>query len=97
MQTGLDAIATQISVSKSRANAILREAMRMDAQLGKQRQNGRRLQTIALQFNHHKILHKTVIIRTDIMESQIRIDGQSLSLSLVDQRNTIEAILNLTY
>ena len=97
MQTGLDAIATQISVSKSRANAILREAMRMDAQLGKQRQNGRRLQTIALQFNHHKILHKTVIIRTDIMESQVRVDGQSLSLCLIDQRNTIEAILNLTY
>ena len=32
MQTGLDAVATQVIVGKSRAYAVFRESMRMDAQ-----------------------------------------------------------------
>ena len=94
-QAGLDAVAAQTRVSEGRADAVLREAMWMDAQVAEFVQDGRRLVAVALELDDDEVAHRTLLACGDVIEAQVGIDGKTLGLGLVYQCDAVETVLDL--
>ena len=69
--------------------------MREDAQLEQFAEDGRRLQTIALEFDDDNVAHVAIDACGNIVEPQMGIDGKALCLAYIDERDAIETVLNL--
>ena len=95
MQAGLEAVAAQGLVGESRADAVLGEPVGMDAQLEQLGQDGRRLVTVALELDDDEVAHEAVVVGYEVVEPQVDIDGEALGLALVDEGDTVEAVLEV--
>ena len=69
--------------------------MRKDAQLEQFGKDGRRLEAIALQFDHDEVVHHALHTRRQVVETEVGVDGQAFGLGLIDEGDTIEVILEL--
>ena len=67
----------------------------MDSQFSKHRENGRWLQTIALQFDDGELGKRTFHTCGKILKREVGIDGEPLGHRLVHQRNAMETVLYL--
>ena len=65
----------------------------MDSQFSEHRENGRWLQTVALQFDDGKLRKRTFHTCNEILKREIGIDGEPLSHRLVHQRDAMETVL----
>ena len=95
MQAGLDAIAAQAAVGERRADAVFGEPVGEEAQLEQLGQDGRRLQPVALELDDDKLPHRAVDTCREIVKLQIGVDSEALGLSLIDEGDTVEVVLEL--
>ena len=68
----------------------------MDTQFEQTAEDRRRHITVALQLYDHDVVHRTAGVSRNVMEPQVRVDGETLGLALVHQGDTVEAVLQLT-
>ena len=66
-----------------------------DTQLEQLGKDGRWLESIALQLNHDEVVHPAIHTRRQIVETEIRVDRQTLGLGLVDEGDAVEVILKM--
>ena len=67
--------------------------MGFDAQFSQQREYRAVYVSIALEFYYHEIVRIIISLRLKIMEVYIKVDGQALSLGIVDERDTVKPVL----
>ena len=95
MQAWLQAVAMQCAVSKCRADAVFGEPATLYAQLVKHCEDGRRDSSVAFQFDDYDVMHRAAVTRGDVVEYQVRVDGETLGHTLVDECDAVEAVLKL--
>ena len=69
--------------------------MWMDAQVAEFAQNRRRLVAVTLELNDNKIAHRTLLACSDVIKTQVGVDGETLRLGLIHQCDAVETVLNL--
>ena len=91
-QLELEIIDAEALVRHHASDAILRESLRLDAQLAEEGENGRGHTAIALELNDDGIVHHAVGARLVVMELQSEVDGQTLRLAEIHQGDASETV-----
>ena len=67
----------------------------MDVQVAELAQDGRRLVAVTLELDDDEAVHRALPACGDVVETQVGVDGETLSLGLVHQRDAVETVLYL--
>ena len=67
--------------------------MRMYMQVAKFTQDGRGLVSVTFEFNDHDVAHVAFLSCGNIVEAQVRVDGETLRTGFVYQCDTVETVL----
>lgn len=94
MKPRLEAVNLERIVGERAPHAVFAEALRLDAHFAQYRQNGRGLSGVALQLYHHQLTQLVIILRIEIVELDIEIDGESFGFFLIHQCDALKSILD---
>ena len=92
-QSLLETVGFQIGVGKCLPHAVFTESVRLDAQLPQQFQDWRRHEPVALEFDDCQAGEVVTTVIGQVVETQVGVDGETLGARLVDQRDSVEAVL----
>jgi len=91
---GLEEVVLQVVVGGYRADAVLREAGGLYAQLPQQLKDGRENVAVALQLDDYQLTCACIAVGLMVMESDVEVNGQTLGLVIVDQCDALETVLH---
>ena len=90
----LEVVPLEPVVGECAANAVFAETGAFDACLAQQVQCRRRDVAVALEFNDCYALQLMASVALQVMETEVEVNGQSLALAVVDQRDAAEPVFN---
>ncbi len=95
VQSGFDAVATEVGVGEGRADAVFRKAVGLDPQFAQQAEDRRGHATVALQLDDDHIVHRAHFVGHDVVEAEVEVDREALGLALVHEGDAVEAVFEL--
>jgi len=91
----LEVIALEVRIGECRSHAVLAESAGLDAQFPEHGQNGRWLQAVTLELDDDQSCQVGMVAGHQVVETQVGVDGEALGLGLIDQRDAVEAVLQV--